>query len=81
MKKLIHAVLLAATVLAFALATEARTSFEIDEFIDGRDGTATLVITCGNKKRLRIVFDRKRLNKIDIERLYDHLEGECGQQR
>jgi len=71
------AILVSAIVIAYALATEARPAFEIDEFSDDRNGHADLYITCDNGKKVKVRFKREALNKISIERLYDQLEKEC----
>ena len=74
------AVLTAAIVLATAVA-EAGTSFEIDEFIDGRDGTATLKVTCKSGYQVSVTFKRTKLDKIRINDLYDYIEETCAKNK
>ena len=72
-------VLVVATLLFTQLAA-AGTSFEITEFIDLRDGKhAELVVICKDGKPVRVRFERTKLNRINIERLYDIIDGECNE--
>lgn len=73
------ALLTAAIVMAAAISDAGPgLPFEIDEFIDGRDGTATLIVTCQpSKHQVSITFKRARLDRIKINDLYDFLEETC----
>jgi hypothetical protein len=59
------------------LMANAAPSYSVDEFIDNRDGTATLLVTCASGKELRFRVDRKRLDKLDEEGLYQIIKLEC----
>ena len=64
--------------LLACMAAQAGPAFEIDEFIDNRDGTTcTLLVTCKGGRQLKLQFKRKQLDRINIERLYDHIDKEC----
>lgn len=52
-------------------------TYEVNEFRDNRDGTATLLVTCANGKEIRFTVDRKRLDMLDEEGLYAIIVKEC----
>lgn len=74
--KILLAVFVSAIAMAFVKAN-ASPAFDIDSFVDGRDGTALLNILCSNGKRIAITMKREKLDTIKIDRLYDLIEGEC----
>ncbi len=58
----------------------------IDEFVDNRDCdsmgrhcTATLTVTCASGKELSFTIEKDRLERIDIDGLFNLITQRCGQ--
>lgn len=63
--------------IGYSCAASAGPQYSVDEFIDNRDGTSTLVVTCASGKELRFTIERKRLDMLDEEGLYQIIKKEC----
>lgn len=50
---------------------------EIDEYVDNRDGSATLHITCANGRKVRFTTDKKRIHMLDLDGVIAILAKEC----
>lgn len=66
--------ILAATALLFTCRSEA---IDILSFADSTEKVSTLEVRCDNGNIIHIRFDRKRLDKIKINLLFDILYKEC----
>lgn len=64
--------------LIVATALAAGPTTEIEEFIQNKDGTSTLVVRCVNDKILRFTVKDKDLKKVNIDTLFATLIAECG---
>lgn len=58
-------------------STQSRT--EVDGFIDNKDGTSTLVVSCANGKQVRFSIATKRLKSLSVDAIYDVINKECGE--
>ena len=64
-------------VFYFAAIAFAGPPFDIDEFIDNRDGkTVSLIVTCANSRKVTIQMPKAALKKLNVDRLYDMIEKE-----
>lgn len=52
-------------------------TYTVDEFIDNRDGTSTLLVTCASGKPVRFTMPTKRISMLDEEALYQIIKLEC----
>lgn len=61
-----------------SISAQAADWFEIYEFINNRDGTATLIIYCvDNKRMVQFRANRRDLDKMPIDEMYKLIEKEC----
>lgn len=50
---------------------------DVEEFVDNRNGTATLRVVCANGNKVQFTVDRKRLDMMDVEAIYAIIYLEC----
>ena len=59
-------------------ANAAGPAFDIIEFTDNLDGTATLRIRClANKRVVQFTVKRKDLDKLDVDGIFALIQKEC----
>lgn len=51
----------------------------VDEFIDNRDGTSTLTVTCADGKSVRFTMKTSKLKSLNVDKIYETIIKECGQ--
>ena len=51
----------------------------VDGFLQNKDGSSTLLITCADGKKVTFTVKTAKVKSLDADKIYETINKECGQ--